>query len=340
MAEKWFLQRDGNTYGPYPREQLLEYAREGRITEKDLVKFENMDQFVKAGEVPGLFSDAPPAAPPFPEAPSPPQAAQAPAPPPAAPEPRAAAPAVPAAPKKNKALRILGITAIVVVAAFALLVIIGLLLPGDDTLQTTPDTPAAPTSPTEPAAPAPAAPAAPTQQAAPLLTVDPGQQTPQLAVPPDMQLFSDPSLGFAVAYPKHWIQEWINDYSIIFSGPEGSDEYFTTVNIQNLASVNIGGNYTDLDSIYQDFQDQMQSTGGDVLAMSSGILPVGSREMPVMFISSYFYMEGEEFWQWIALVQRNENIFHQFNFTAPTEFFVGYVHIAEEMYSTFELINY
>ncbi len=60
MSANWFLQREGNSYGPFSWEQFLEYGGEGRITKDDLVKTEQMAQWVKAADVPGLFISAPP----------------------------------------------------------------------------------------------------------------------------------------------------------------------------------------------------------------------------------------------------------------------------------------
>lgn len=60
VSANWFLQRDGNSYGPYSWEQFQEYSREGRITRDDLVKSEQMIQWSRAADVPGLFSSPPP----------------------------------------------------------------------------------------------------------------------------------------------------------------------------------------------------------------------------------------------------------------------------------------
>ncbi len=64
MSANWFLQREGSSYGPFSWEQFMEYAREGRMTKDDLVKSEQMTQWVKAADVPGLFISAPPSPPP------------------------------------------------------------------------------------------------------------------------------------------------------------------------------------------------------------------------------------------------------------------------------------
>ncbi len=65
MSTNWFLQRETSRYGPFSWEQFMEYAQAGRIAKDDLVISEQMEQWVKAADVPGLFISAPPPAPPL-----------------------------------------------------------------------------------------------------------------------------------------------------------------------------------------------------------------------------------------------------------------------------------
>ncbi|SHH13474.1 Uncharacterized membrane protein YckC, RDD family [Thermosyntropha lipolytica DSM 11003] len=57
---KWFLRRDNTEYGPYDWEQLISYAREGRILKTDLIREESSGNWDYAQNIPGLFSPAPP----------------------------------------------------------------------------------------------------------------------------------------------------------------------------------------------------------------------------------------------------------------------------------------
>ncbi len=56
MPGGWFMHRDGETYGPYNWEQLMEYVGQGRISRQDLVRSEEMKDWVQASQVSGLFS--------------------------------------------------------------------------------------------------------------------------------------------------------------------------------------------------------------------------------------------------------------------------------------------
>ncbi len=55
MSTKWFMKTKGGEYGPYTWDQLLGYAREGRVMRDDLVKSEAMSDWVIASHQEGLF---------------------------------------------------------------------------------------------------------------------------------------------------------------------------------------------------------------------------------------------------------------------------------------------
>lgn len=55
-SENWYLSRNGQTYGPYSKEQLINYAAEGRIAFDDLVHREGDEGWQLSGSVHFLFS--------------------------------------------------------------------------------------------------------------------------------------------------------------------------------------------------------------------------------------------------------------------------------------------
>ncbi len=127
MSAGWFMQREGNEYGPYSWEELQGFARDGRIQKDDMVKSEQMAEWARAAGVPGLFAapakEAPPAAP----------ASSTPQPAAAVPTQAPAAPVAPPAAKKKKSpLKILAIVGGSIVGlavlGFVALVVIGLLM--------------------------------------------------------------------------------------------------------------------------------------------------------------------------------------------------------------------
>jgi hypothetical protein len=60
MNDQWFMTRDGKTrYGPFSAAKLNEFARLGRIAPADLVWKADMQKWVRAYAIPGIFSSPP-----------------------------------------------------------------------------------------------------------------------------------------------------------------------------------------------------------------------------------------------------------------------------------------
>lgn len=62
MSDQWHLLHDGQQYGPYSGEDLLQFVQEGRIVRDSLLWTEGMDEWVPATSIEGLFPPAPSAA--------------------------------------------------------------------------------------------------------------------------------------------------------------------------------------------------------------------------------------------------------------------------------------
>lgn len=55
MSAQWYLSQEGQQYGPYTDEQLVGFAREGRIVRESMLWAEGMADWLPAGQVEGLF---------------------------------------------------------------------------------------------------------------------------------------------------------------------------------------------------------------------------------------------------------------------------------------------
>ena len=63
MTAQWHMLHDGQQYGPYTGEQLVEFVKEGRIARESLLWAEGMAEWVRADAVEGLFPAVPAPAP-------------------------------------------------------------------------------------------------------------------------------------------------------------------------------------------------------------------------------------------------------------------------------------
>jgi len=55
MSDQWHLLQEGQQYGPYTGDQLVEFANDGRIVRESMLWAEGMADWVKAADVEGLF---------------------------------------------------------------------------------------------------------------------------------------------------------------------------------------------------------------------------------------------------------------------------------------------
>ncbi|SHH13507.1 hypothetical protein SAMN02745221_01765 [Thermosyntropha lipolytica DSM 11003] len=156
--------------------------------------------------------------------------------------------------------------------------------------------------------------------------------------PNNMKIFKSSQLGYQLAYPQHWIYEQTNEHTVIFSGPQGTEEYYTTVNIQNVLSRAAGGNYENLHDFLKDYQNDIENTGGKVLEKAEGMMDISGYNVPYIEFTCNFFQQGEEFMMWTVLIQRDENIFHQFSYTAPRDLYAKHIEQAREIFKTFAFV--
>jgi len=71
MADEWFVQRDGQTYGPFSSAQLKQMTTTGRVLPVDLVTKGEGARWVPASQIKGLFATSPAAASQLPPMPPP-----------------------------------------------------------------------------------------------------------------------------------------------------------------------------------------------------------------------------------------------------------------------------
>jgi hypothetical protein len=64
MSEQWIVRVDGKEYGPADLSALREWKEEGRVLSTNEVRPVERENWMRAGEIPGLFSERPPEPPP------------------------------------------------------------------------------------------------------------------------------------------------------------------------------------------------------------------------------------------------------------------------------------
>jgi len=147
--------------------------------------------------------------------------------------------------------------------------------------------------------------------------------------------FTEPGYGYTISYPQHWIYEKDDSNSVIFSGPEGTDEYYTTVTVQTLFSTEAGGNYSNLDDIYQELYDQFDEMNGIFDLYEEDTHPYKGIRYPMIVFDTIYRLDGEDFWQYVILFERDQHAFHAVYYTVPLELIELSTDVFTEMLETF-----
>lgn len=157
----------------------------------------------------------------------------------------------------------------------------------------------------------------------------------------DNNIFEDSSLGYKIEYPYDWIYEKISQYKVIFSGKPGTEAYYSTVNIQNVASKKIGGSFDNMASVIKDFKKQILMHGENakfyderkIIYKTKGGNTLSGEE----FITEYT-KAGENFKQWqIFTPSYNGEIFYVWVYTSPIEQYDTYLETAKKMLNSWEI---
>ena len=62
MSDQWHLLQEGQQYGPYTGDELVEFAKEGRVVRESMLWSEGMADWVPASQIEGVFPPEPVAA--------------------------------------------------------------------------------------------------------------------------------------------------------------------------------------------------------------------------------------------------------------------------------------
>ncbi len=165
--------------------------------------------------------------------------------------------------------------------------------------------------------------------------VEPTAEEVTVTTTNDKNVFAEPGYGYTISYPQHWIYEKDVQNSVIFSGPEGTDEYYTTVTIQTLFSTEAGGNYNSLDDLYQELYNQFDEMNGIFDLYEEDTHTYNGVSYPMIVFDTIYRLDGEDFWQYVILFERDENAYHAVYYTTPLELIELSTDIFAEMVETF-----
>lgn len=167
--------------------------------------------------------------------------------------------------------------------------------------------------------------------------VDPSLERPA-DVPADWVLFAEPGAGFLLWHPPGWIVER-DEGTAVFSGPEGTDAYRTTINVQVVTTTAAGGIYPDEDALYADLYEQIVSVDGEVFWEEEDVLELASGPRRALGMQGIWEMRGEQFMQLAIVLARDARTLVQISYTAPIEFYEDSLELAITVVESFDVVE-
>lgn len=156
-------------------------------------------------------------------------------------------------------------------------------------------------------------------------------------VPDDWVQFAAADSGYLLWHPPDWVVER-SEGTAIFSGPEGTDAYRTTVNVQVVTTTAAGGAYPDADALYADLIAQLVEGGGDVFWEEDDELHMASGSRRALALQAYWERQGEEFMQLAVVMQRDTATLVQISYTAPVELYEDSLDLAITIIESFDVV--
>lgn len=156
--------------------------------------------------------------------------------------------------------------------------------------------------------------------------------------------YENSSSRYSIKYPKDWIYTSPDKYSVIFSGQAGSDDYYSTVNIQ-VVKANVLEKQQKPDvavnTFLKNLKGQFAGIATDVKYSGNGTFNLtrsnGDNLQGAYFIVSY-NLKGDVFKQWQIVIMRNDTpIFYAWAYTAPVKIYDTYLPIAKAMLKSWKV---
>lgn len=143
---------------------------------------------------------------------------------------------------------------------------------------------------------------------------------------------------YSIKYPKDWVYDQSNPGTVIFSGKQGTPEFFSTVNIQTILTKKSGGDYEDVKAFTDDINKQAKKESSEAKFLEQGpisITAVNGLKMEGQYLIFTYKYRNIMFKQWQIVLLRNDGqVFYAWAYTSPVAQYDKDLPIAQEMLKT------
>jgi len=154
------------------------------------------------------------------------------------------------------------------------------------------------------------------------------------------RVFADGEVGYAIRHPGDWVVAKPSAFTTMFSGPQGSPAYFTTVSVQNVkppSAIDAGDAVL---RVLENLKSQLNRGAKDLtfLAEAEYVHDQGGMALPGrQFVVSYA-REDRLYRQWTIIAPRTDGtIAHVWSYAAPDNQFDAFRPIAEWMLGSWRI---
>jgi len=155
-----------------------------------------------------------------------------------------------------------------------------------------------------------------------------------------MLTFNEPGYGFTMDYPEDW-DYFIDDSMVSFESPAGSPADELTVLVQILGNRSIGGQYANLDDIYNGLENLYRDLDGEVFESEKGTDYIGSTMHDYVWTGAIYDYEGKEYLEMAIVYQRDSEYFYLLMYTIPLDAEEDFIDLVfDEMFASFEFVAF
>lgn len=155
--------------------------------------------------------------------------------------------------------------------------------------------------------------------------------------------FKNNELGFSINYPADWEYTQPNVWTVLFSGKQGTEAYYSTVNVQIIASKQTGGKYGTVEETIGGLKKQFLTApqakiiaeGASTLTQADGTKLEGRR-----LIVTYFLEGTQPTKQDQRVFPKKDGLgFYAWAYTSPTDQYDKYFPIVESMLESIQFFK-
>ncbi|WP_316976564.1 hypothetical protein [Shumkonia mesophila] len=162
----------------------------------------------------------------------------------------------------------------------------------------------------------------------------PGVEQAVLGAEPSVRRFAEHRLGYAIEYDPEWVLERPTGEAIMVSGPEGTDAFYATVSIQNVAPPDAETAVQAASMAMDQIRVQFEKQAKDVIFERQG--PYVYKRDEVFLVGQEFavaYSQGKQTYrQWSVVVPRPEGkVAYIWSYRAPADRFARHMKTAERI---------